>query len=162
MKILFALLALSLSAENLRKPAPGFALPDSKGASIKLSDYKGKVVLLDFWATWCGGCKVEIPWFMEFADRYKDKGFAVIGVSMDEEGWTVVKPFVQTKKLNYPVILGTEEMAKQYGGVDALPQTFLIDRDGKIVSTHEGLVDKAAIESEIQKLLQASSNKAGK
>jgi peroxiredoxin len=162
MRILFALLVLSVSAEILHKPAPGFNLPDSKGASVKLSDYKGKVVLLDFWATWCGGCKVEIPWFMEFADRYKDKGFAVIGVSMDEEGWTIVKPFIQAKKLNYPIVIGTEEMAKQYGGVDALPETFLIDRDGNIASTHTGLVEKAAVEAEIQKLLQTGSKKAAK
>ena len=159
MKSLFtlgiALMAVSSTAEDIRKPAPGFALTDSKGATVKLSDYKGKVVLLDFWATWCGGCKVEIPWFMEFENKYKDGGLAVIGVSMDEDGWKAVKPFIEQKKLNYPVVIGTEDLAKKYGGVDALPVTFLIDREGKIASTHTGLVDKAAVEHEIQKLLQA-------
>ena len=75
--------------------------------SIKLSEYKGKVVLLDFWATWCTGCKVEIPWYMEFAKKYETNGLAVIGVSMDQEGWAVVKPFMQEKQMNYRLCSAT-------------------------------------------------------
>src|SRR6266404_2878543 len=83
------------SAIAVGSAAPDFTLEDSNGASTKLSGYKGKVVLLDFWATWCTGCKVEIPWYMEFAKKYEQSGLAVVGVSMDKEGWTVVKPFMR-------------------------------------------------------------------
>jgi peroxiredoxin len=145
--------ATGITAPNLRKAAPGFALSDAKGASIKLSDYKGRVVLLDFWATWCGGCKVEIPWYMEFENKYKNGGLAVIGVSMDEDGWKSVKPFLEKTKLNYPVVIGNESLAKQYG-VDAMPMTLLIDREGKIADSHVGVVDKGGFEGEIRLLLQ--------
>lgn len=149
-------LSAAITAPNARKAAPGFALADAKGASVRLSDFKGKVVLLDFWATWCGGCKVEIPWYMEFENKYKDSGLAVIGVSMDEDGWKSVKPFLEKTKLNYPVVIGNEDLAKLYG-VDAMPMTLLIDREGKIAASHIGVVDKDKFESEIQLLLQHSA-----
>ena len=87
-----------LIPEGKRKTAPNFILADAKGNTINLSTYKGKVVLLDFWATWCGGCKTEIPWYMEFDAKYKDHGLAIIGVSMDEDGWKAVKPFLALDK----------------------------------------------------------------
>ena len=139
--------------DNVRKTAPNFTLSDSKGASVRLSDYKGKVVLLDFWATWCHGCKTEIPWYMEFQNRYKDKGLAVIGVSMDDDGWKSVKPFIEENKMNYEVVIGNEALAKLYA-VDNLPVTLLIDRTGNIAVSHAGMVDKAAFENEIRELLQ--------
>jgi cytochrome c biogenesis protein CcmG/thiol:disulfide interchange protein DsbE len=142
--------------DNVRKTAPNFTLSDSKGASVRLSDYKGKVVLLDFWATWCHGCKTEIPWYMEFQNKYKDKGLAVIGVSMDDDGWKSVKPFVEEQKMNYAVVIGNEALAKLYA-VDALPVTLLIDRNGKIAVSHAGMVEKDAFEKEIQALLQHSA-----
>jgi cytochrome c biogenesis protein CcmG/thiol:disulfide interchange protein DsbE len=142
--------------DNVRKTAPNFTLSDSKGASVRLSDYKGKVVLLDFWATWCHGCKTEIPWYMEFQNKYKDKGLAVIGVSMDDDGWKSVKPFVEEQKMNYAVVIGNQELAKLYA-VDALPVTLLIDRNGKIAVSHAGMVEKDAFEKEIQALLQDSA-----
>jgi len=148
--------AASITAPNLRRAAPGFALDDAKGASVRLSDYKGRVVLLDFWATWCGGCKVEIPWYVEFENKYKNSGLAVIGVSMDEDGWKSVKPFLERAKMNYPVVIGNENLGKLYG-VDAMPMTLLIDRDGKIAASHVGLVDKDKFESEIRLLLQHST-----
>jgi len=140
-------------AENLRQAAPNFILSDSKGTSVRLSDYKGKVVLLDFWATWCHGCKTEIPWYMEFQNKYKDKGLWVIGVSMDDDGWKSVKPFIEENKMNYEVVIGNENLAKLYA-VDALPVTLLIDRAGNIAVSHAGMVDKAAFENEIRELLQ--------
>ena len=135
------------------KTAPALELPDEQGKKVKLADYKGKVVLLDFWATWCGPCKIEIPWFIEFQRKYKDQGFTVLGVAMDEEGFQVVRPFAEQYKMNYPLLLGNEEAASAFGGVDVLPTTFLIDRTGRIVATHQGLVSKDEIEDGIRKLL---------
>ena len=148
-----AALAVDTALPNLRKAAPDFTLSDSKGASIRLSDYKGKVVLLDFWATWCHGCNIEIPWYMEFQQKYKDKGLSVIGVAMDDDGWKSVRPFSDEKKINYIIVVGNEGLAKEYG-VDNLPVTLLIDRDGKIAALHSGMVEKEAFEKEIQALLQ--------
>jgi len=134
-------------------PAPDFALPDAQGNEIKLSDLKGKVVLLNFWATWCGPCKIEMPWFVEFQRDYKDKGFAVVAVSLDEEGWEVVKPFAEDLKLNFPVVLGDDELADKFGGVVALPTTFIIDKEGRITAKHTGLVSKSDYKDEIEGLL---------
>jgi peroxiredoxin len=152
----FAFLAVAaypaITTVKERKVAPTFTLRDAKGRPVRLSDYKGKVVLLDFWATWCGGCKVEIPWYIEFQKKYKKGGLAVIGVSMDDGGWKVVTPFLKQKKINYPVVMGDDEMSKVYG-VDAMPLTLLIDREGKIAASHTGLVDKSDFEREVRTLL---------
>lgn len=137
------------------KVAPDFTLNDAKGALVRLSDYKGKVVLLDFWATWCHGCKIEIPWYMEFQSKYKDKGLSVIGVAMDDDGWKSVRPFVEEQKINYVIVVGNENVGKQYE-IDQMPVTLLIDRHGKIAASHAGMVEKAAFEKEIQALLQGS------
>jgi peroxiredoxin len=151
--LLASCLGLSMTA-SAAETAPGFTLPDSEGAPVNLAKYKGKVVLLDFWATWCHGCKLEIPWFMEFEKKYKHSGLAVIGVSMDDDGWKLVKPFIKEKGMNYPVVVGNQDLAKLYG-LTSLPVTLLIDREGKIAATHVGMVDKDAFESELRKLLQA-------
>jgi peroxiredoxin len=139
-----------------RKTAPEFTLKDSNGHTVHLADYKGKVVLLDFWATWCGPCKVEIPWFIEFEQQLKDRGFAVLGVSMDEDGWDVVKPYIQDLKINYRIVLGNEQVSEIYGGLDSLPTTLLIDRQGKIASVHIGLSRrKEDFRNDIVQLLDA-------
>ena len=140
------------------KPAPDFALKDENGAKVTLADYKGKVLLLNFWATWCGPCKIEIPWFMEFEQQYKNKGFEVLGVAMDDDGWTAVKPYIATHKINYRVVLGNDAMATAYGGVDALPTTFVIDQNGKILTSHIGLVSRDNYVKEIQSLLDTTAN----
>ena len=150
--------AVSTKPDKDRKPAPEFELKDADGKTVRLSDYKGKVVLLDFWATWCGPCKIEIPWFIEFERQYKDKGFAVIGVSMDEEGWTVVKPFVSDLAINYRVLQGNDSTADLYGGVNALPTTFLIDREGRVAWKHEGLAGKDDFEDRIKTLTARSAS----
>ena len=149
--------AADTTPPNSRRTAPDFTLVDSKGASIKLSDYKGKVVLLDFWATWCHGCKTEIPWYMEFQQTYRDKGLSVIGVAMDEDGWKSVKPYIEQTKINYTIVVGNEELAKKYGA-DSLPVTLLIDRDGKIAESHSGMVDKAAFEKDVRTLVGPAKN----
>jgi len=142
-----------VEAKSDRSPAPQFTLKDASEKDVKLSDFKGKVVLLNFWATWCGPCKVEIPWFMNFEKVYSSRGLAVIGVSMDEDGWKVVTPYVQRSEIHYPILLGNENVAKLYGGVDSLPMTFLLDRSGNIASRHIGLVGKDTYEREIRQLL---------
>ncbi|HTB13541.1 MAG TPA: TlpA disulfide reductase family protein [Bryobacteraceae bacterium] len=148
----------AVKAEGERKPAPDFTLKDSDGKQVKLSDYKGKVVLLNFWATWCGPCKIEIPWFMDFEQTYKDKNFAVLGVSLDEDGWESVKPYIQQKKINYRVMIGTEQVAQMYGEVDSLPTTFMIDREGRVAAVHIGLVSKSDYIHDITDLLGASES----
>ncbi len=154
--------AAAVKPDKDRKLAPDFTLRDSNGALVKLSEYKGKVVLLDFWATWCGPCKVEIPWFMEFEKNYKDKGFAVLGVSMDEDGWNAVKPYIQDRQVNYRVLLGDDATGQLYGGLDSLPTTFLIDRSGRIAKVHIGLeTGKDGFQDEINNLLNARMGRLG-
>jgi cytochrome c biogenesis protein CcmG/thiol:disulfide interchange protein DsbE len=136
-----------------RKPAPDFALKDGEGRDVRLSDFRGKVVLLNFWATWCGPCKIEMPWFVDFQRKYKDRGFSVVAVSLDEEGWDVVRPFAEDLKLNFPVLLGNDELAERFGGIQALPTTLIIDKEGRVYSTHMGLVSMSDYEDEIKKLL---------
>ena len=165
-KRLSVLLALALVAGGVlvgcakkqsaaRKIAPDFTLKDAEGKDVRLSDYRGKVVLLDFWATWCGPCRIEIPWFSEMEKAKKDKGFAVLGVSMDDDGWKVVKPFMSEMKMNYRVLLGNDKVDKAYGGLDALPTTFVIDRDGKIAFAHIGLTSRKDIDEAVDNCLQA-------
>jgi len=146
-----------VKAEKERHPAPDFALKDADGKTVHLADYKGKVVLLDFWATWCGPCKLEIPWFIEMERKNKDRGFAVLGVSMDDEGWEVVKPFISGLGVNYRVVIGNDVTAQLYGGVEALPTTFLIDREGRIAATHVGLTSKKDFEDGVQTLLEGDT-----
>ena len=171
MKRLFAALALSaiglssscssgqkmnaaVQPSTNRKPAPEFTLKDANRTPVKLSDYRGKVVLLNFWATWCGPCALEIPWFIEFEQQYKSKGFAVLGVSMDDEGWNAVKPYIAEHKLNYRVLLGNDTVSQLYGGLDALPTTYILDREGKIAfPPHVGLINKSEYVQEVQSLL---------
>jgi cytochrome c biogenesis protein CcmG/thiol:disulfide interchange protein DsbE len=143
-----------------RKLAPEFSLKDEDGRTVRLSDYRGKVVVLDFWATWCSPCRTEIPWFTEFERRNKDRGFAVLGVSMDDDGWPVVKPFLKDLKVNYRVLLGDDHTADMYGGIDALPTTFIIDRDGRIAATHVGLAGKEEFEDAIENLLASGGSSA--
>jgi peroxiredoxin len=144
-----------------RKPAPAFVPTDAAGKKVKLSDYHGKVLLLNFWATECGGCREEIPYFIEFAQKFSHKDVAVVGVSIDilyenlkdsNEGWSKVKPFVQAHKVNYPILMGDDSATKLYD-IKALPATYLIDKKGRIAATYLGVVDKNDVEKNIKTLL---------
>jgi peroxiredoxin len=168
-RMAFVVLCFSLSARTLadltdgnsRKVAPDFSLADSKGNTIKVSDYKGRVVLLDFWATWCGGCKVEIPWYVGFQKNYKESGLSVVGVSLDDDGWKSVKPFLEENQINYPVVIGDWDLAGRFG-ITSLPVTLLIDRNGKIADQHVGMVNRDAFEREIKTLLKETAAKQPK
>jgi peroxiredoxin len=142
--------ALQPTAE--RKVAPAFELQDSAGKKVNLKKFRGKVVLLDFWATWCTGCKQEIPWFAEFHRKYAGKGLQVVGVSLDEEGWKVLRPFLLSANLPYRILLGDEPLAKQYA-IENMPDTFLIDRKGRIAAKYVGLVDRENIEENLRVML---------
>ena len=148
--------AATVKPDKDRHDAPEFTLKDAGGKVVHLADYRGKVVLLDFFATWCGPCKIEIPWFTEMERKNKDRGFAVLGVAMDDEGWEVVKPFLSEMAVNYRVVIGDDATAQLYGGVEALPTTFLIDRSGKIAAVHVGLANKKDFEDGIEQLLENS------
>ena len=143
-----------LTPAGSRKPLSDVTLTGSKGAAVNLSAYKGRVVLLDFWATWCTGCKEEIPWFMEFQDKYKKAGLTVVGASLDDDGWKSVGPYLHEHKIKYRIVIGTIESAKQFGVDKGMPVTLLIDRAGRIADVHLGMVDKSAFELEIQTLLK--------
>jgi peroxiredoxin len=158
MASVFLIGSLALPAEprpaaTSRKAAPSFSLDDSEGKMIKLADFQGKVVLLDFWATWCHGCMTEIPWFMEFQGKYKADGLAVIGVSVDDDGWKSVRPFLAERKFNYPIVVGNQDLEKLYS-VENPPVAVLIDREGRIAEMHAGVVEKESFEREIKGLLQ--------
>ncbi len=135
-----------------RKQAPELGLQDSAGKQANLKDYQGKLVLLDFWATWCHGCIQEMPWFAEFQRKYGDQGLNVIGVSLDVEGWKVVKPFVAKAAVPYRILLGNDTSAQAYG-ISNMPDTFLIDEHGRIAAAYLGMVDKNGLEKNIQRLL---------
>ena len=135
--------------------APQFSLTDITGKPLKLSDYQGKVVVLDFWATWCGPCRIEIPSFVELQTRYASQGFAMIGISMDDSPEPVVS-FYKEFQMNYPVAIGNDRLGELYGGMAGLPTTFLIGRDGRIYAKHVGAYDPSVFETEIKELLAAS------
>ncbi len=137
--------------------APDFSLPDLTGQKLQLSSYRGKVVLLDFWATWCDPCRGEIPRFVQLQNRYGGQGLQIIGVSMDD-GPEPVGTFYQQFKMNYPVVMGGAKTGELYGGVLGLPIAFLIGRDGRIYSKHIGATDISVFEKEIVNLLGSENN----
>lgn len=135
------------------KKAPDFSLKTSSGKTIVLSKLKGKTVVVNFWATWCGPCRAEIPGFMEVYEKYKSKGLEIVGISLDEGGWSDVGPFVKQLNIPYPVVLGNSKVAEQYGNIDAIPTTFIVDKDGHIVSRHIGYMKKEDFETTIKPYL---------
>lgn len=136
-----------------RAEATGFTLPAMEGGNATLADYAGRVLLLNFWATWCRPCRVEMPWFLEFQDAFAERGLAVLGVSVDDD-WDVVRAFLEQSPVDYRVALAdTADRLAPFGPITVLPTTWLVDRQGRLAATHVGLVDRAVLESEIQRLL---------
>jgi peroxiredoxin len=149
----------TVAAKQTALAAPAFALENAEGQSVSLADFKGKVVILNFWATWCGPCRREIPDFIELQKEYGSKGLQIIGVSVDQEGWKVVTPFVAQNGLNYPVLLYTEAVYNAYQQLvsaeeqGAIPCTFIIGKDGTIRKHLVGSADRATFEGMIKPLL---------
>jgi peroxiredoxin len=143
----------ALIPADSRLPAPNFTIRDLSGGTVSLSQFRGKVVLLDFWAVACGGCKVEIPWYVAFDKTYRDKGLALIGIDMYGESPDVVKAFMEKEHMNYPVAIGNNALGEKFH-VEEMPLTLLIDRNGRIALSHAGIVDKIQFEKDIQELLR--------
>jgi thiol-disulfide isomerase/thioredoxin len=133
--------------------APDFSLESIEGPAMHLSDFRGKAVLLNFWATWCGPCKIEMPWFVDLQKQYGPQGLQIVGVAMDDASKEDIAKFAKDMGVNYPILIGKDAVGDQYGGVPALPETFLIGRDGKIVDKIIGLRGKGEIEDSIKKAL---------
>jgi cytochrome c biogenesis protein CcmG/thiol:disulfide interchange protein DsbE len=151
------------NAAAAAKPAPEIALKDLDGKELSLSQYRGKVVLVNFWATWCEPCQVEIPWLIEIQQKYAAKGFTVLGIAMDEEGASVVTPWVQKERfdvngsksqMNYPIVVGNDAAADKFGGLLGYPTSILVSRDGKVIKRITGLISYEEISKSIESQLQ--------
>jgi peroxiredoxin len=147
-------------AHNENQMAPDFQLFSLDGRQVKLSDYRGKAVLLNFWASWCGPCKVEMPWFGELQDRYRTQGLEVIGVAADSEDKAKIKSFVEKMHVNYTILVGTDEVSDAYGGIQGLPTSFYINRDGRIVRQVAGLISEEDMETNIKEALKGQFQSA--
>ena len=145
--------ATETSPSSKLAPAPAWQLQDVDGKTVRSSDFKGKVVILDFWATWCGPCRMELPGFVELQKKYEKQGLAVIGVSVDQISPGEVKKFAQKSGVNYPVVLADARATQDFGGIEAIPTTFVIDREGRIAKQHQGFTEKEEFEKEIKSLL---------
>jgi|SRR5665213_680568 len=150
------------SAAATPTDAPTVAIPSLDGKEVTLQQYKGQVVLVNFWATWCEPCKVEIPWMIEFQQKYSPRGFTILGVSMDEDGKKAVQPFLDKQRfdvggqqmaMNYPIFLGSDAIGEKFGGILGLPTSMLFNRDGKKVKTIVGLVNHDDLSKAIEGLL---------
>jgi peroxiredoxin len=141
-------------------PAPDFTLESLDGKSVRLSDLRGKAVLLNFWATWCGPCKIETPWLVEMQNQYGSQGLQVVGVAMDDSGKDEIAKFAKEMGMNYPVLIGKEAVGDAYGGIPYLPESFFIGRDGKIVSKIMGIDSRSVLESAVKKALDTRSSAA--
>lgn len=143
-----------LENEGLSQSAPDFALPTLEGKSLRLSDFEGKVIILDFWATHCPPCRKEIPDFIKLYNKYADKGLVIIGISLDRGKAEGIKRFCQNQGVNYPIVIGNYEVTKNYGGIRYIPTTFIIDQNGNIVKKFTGFTSIDIFEREIEKLLK--------
>jgi peroxiredoxin len=141
--------------------APGFTLVSLDGSKVSLSDFRGKAVLLNFWATWCPPCKVEMPWFVDLQKQYAKDGLVVLGVAMDDSAPAEIAKFASSMGVNYPVLLGTDKVSDDYGDVQYLPTTFYIGRDGAIVDKMTGLLDRKDIDNAVKRALNTTNRPIG-
>ena len=151
--LLFAVFGTVSSFAQSRDKAPNFSLKTGDGKVVELAKLKGRVVVLNFWATWCGPCRKEIPGFLEAYEKYRSKGLEIVGISLDQSGWDVVKPFVEKARITYPVVVGDGKLANAYGGIQAIPTTVIVDREGNIASRHVGYFTPVAFERLIKEML---------
>ncbi len=135
--------------------APDFELVSLDGKKVRLSDLRGKAVVVNFWATWCPPCKVEMPWFVDLQKEHGKDGLVILGIAMDDSEPQKIAQFAGEMGVNYPVLLGTDKVAEQYGNVEYLPTTFYVDRQGKIASKAAGLISRAEIEKDVQSVLRS-------
>src|SRR2546428_2989408 len=143
----------SKTAGMTGQPAPDFALQALDGKTVHLSDFRGKAVLLNFWATWCQPCKIEMPWFVELQKQYGPGGLQVLGIAMDDASPEDIGKFAKDLGVNYPVLIGKEAVGDAYGGIPFMPETFYIGRDGKVVDKVVGLIGKSEIAENVKKAL---------
>jgi peroxiredoxin len=144
-----------VAGQVVGKPAPDFTLKTLDGKTLKLSDLRGKAVVLNFWATWCPPCKVELPWFVDLQKQYASQGLQIVGISEDDGGKEKVAAFVKEMGVNYTIAVDDSSVSEKYGDVEDLPTTFYIDRNGKIVEFAMGLVDRNEIEAKMKTALGA-------
>lgn len=137
--------------------APDFVLTDLQGRSLKLSDLRGKAVVLNFWATWCPPCKEEIPWFVELQKRYGSQGLQIVGISMDDGDQKDVERFAAENSINYPILFAKDKVAEQYGGIEFLPTTFYIDRNGVVMDRVYGQTGRYEIERNVKRVIASAS-----
>ncbi|HSZ16768.1 MAG TPA: TlpA disulfide reductase family protein [Terracidiphilus sp.] len=157
--------AMLTSSPLIGKPAPNFTLQDLSGKKISLDSYKGKAVMINFWATWCGPCKIETPWLVELRDEYASKGFEILGISAEDDdladndikGWAkdkaAIASFVKQEHMSYPVLINGDSISNTYGGLEAMPTSFFVDRTGKVVAVQLGITSKDDMAAKIQKAL---------
>ncbi len=148
--LLGVLLVLSARAAD---PAPNFALQSQDGKTIELKKLAGKAVVVNFWATWCGPCRAEIPGMVKVYEKYKGKGLEIVGISLDRGGWDDVKPYLAKNKISYPIVVAGQELTDAYGGVRSIPTSFFVDRKGNIVSKHVGALSEEAFEKAVKEIL---------
>jgi thiol-disulfide isomerase/thioredoxin len=151
--VLIALFTAGPVAAQEKTPAPNFSLKNAAGQTVELARLHGKVVVVNFWATWCGPCRAEIPGMLDVYEKYKGKGLEIVGISVDRDGWPVINPFVKKLNIKYPVVLGNGEVTDAYGGIDAIPTSFFVDREGRVLLRHVGYMSKEDFEKAVKSVL---------
>lgn len=151
--VVIAVLAAQLVRGQENVPAPNFSLKNASGQAVELAKLHGKVVVVNFWATWCGPCRAEIPGMIEVYQKYRGKGLEIVGISVDRDGWPAINQFVKKLNITYPVVLGNGDVVDAYGGIDAIPTTFFVDRNGRVLQRHVGYMSKDEFEKAVKSSL---------
>ena len=147
--------AMAVALGSCSSEAPNFSLRTAEGKTIELQNLQGKVVVINFWASWCPPCRSEIPGLLEVYRKYRPKGLEIVGISLDRDGWRKVSPLVRELNIDYPVVMGNDDVVHAYGGIRSIPTTIIIDRDGKIIYRVVGLLDRQRFEDEVREVLNS-------